>query len=302
MLQLNKIIVVIEPDQDHQPALEKALILAKIADCDLELALAEYNPFLQDGYFYEPKLAQQMRREQSESRLAQLEVLAQPLRLQGLNVTAWTSWSNPPYKEIVARAMQIGASLVIKATKKHGRLARYFMSNEDWELVRYCPVPLLLVKEHPWGIKPRFIAAVDPEQLRNKPADLDEKILSTAIELASVLEGTVELYHSSWKPPMATLYPLDEDEGRAERAMLELAKAHGITPEHVHCVAENIHISLPLLTEKLKASIVVMGALSRSRFDRILIGNTAEKLLDELECEVLIVKPELMPILAQVPL
>ncbi len=300
MLNLKKILVVIEPDLEHQSALEKALLLAKLSDCELELALAEYNPFLEDGYFYEPKLAQQMRREHAEARLAQLEALAQPLRDQGLRVTAWTSWSNPPVKELVGRTREIEASLVVKATRKHGRLARYFMSNEDWELVCYCPAPLLLVKEHVWLDNPRLIAAVDPEQLRNKPADLDEKIVSITSDLARLLSGTLEVYHSSWKPPMATLYPFDSEEGRAEKAMDELAQAHGITQEHVHCLDENIHLSLPRLVEELSATIVVMGAISRSRLDRILIGNTAERLLDELECEVLIVKPENMPEVGQI--
>lgn len=300
MLNLKNIVVVIEPDQDEQPALEKAIILAKLVECDLELAIADYNPFLEDGYFYEPKLAQQMRREHAESRLAELEVLAEPLRNQGLRVTAWTSWSNPPHREIVARANEIGASMVIKATKKHSRLARYFMSNEDWELVRYCPVPLLLVKELEWQPQPRLIAAVDPEQLRDKPADLDQKILSISLDLANLVSGSVDLYHSSWKPPMANLYPLDEDGERAQKALLELAQAHGIAPENSHCINESIHTSLPRLTEEAGTSIVVMGAISRSRLDRILIGNTAEKLLDELNCDVLIIKPDQMPMVNQV--
>lgn len=300
MLKLKNIIVVIEPDQDEQPALEKAVVLAKLVDCDLELALADYNPFLEDGYFYEPKLAQQMRREHGEARLEQLEALARPLRDQGLRVTAWTSWSNPPHKEIVGRASEIDASMVIKATKKHSRLARYLMSNEDWELVRYCPVPLLLVKDLEWSDNLRLIAAVDPEQLRDKPADLDNKILSISIELARLTSGTIDLYHSSWKPPMATLYPMDEDNGRVQKAMAQLAQDHGIAPEHCHCIDENIHLSLPRLTEKAGADIVVMGAISRSRLDRVLIGNTAEKLLDELDRDVLIIKPDSMPMASQI--
>ena len=53
--------------------------------------------------------------------------------------------------------------------------------------------------------------------------------------------------------------------------------------------------ALPQMAEELKASMVVMGAISRSRFDRILIGNTAEKVLDHLDCDVLVVKPDQMP-------
>jgi universal stress protein family protein len=38
-------------------------------------------------------------------------------------------------------------------------------------------------------------------------------------------------------------------------------------------------------------SLVVMGAISRSGLKRLFIGNTAESLLDQLLCDVLIVKP-----------
>ena len=38
-------------------------------------------------------------------------------------------------------------------------------------------------------------------------------------------------------------------------------------------------------------AIVVMGAVSRSGLKRLLIGNTAERILDELRCDVLMVKP-----------
>jgi hypothetical protein len=35
-----------------------------------------------------------------------------------------------------------------------------------------------------------------------------------------------------------------------------------------------------------------MGAISRSGYKRLLIGNTAERILDELTCDVLVIKPE----------
>jgi len=43
--------------------------------------------------------------------------------------------------------------------------------------------------------------------------------------------------------------------------------------------------------ERVRADIVVMGAVSRSRLQRIFVGNTAERVLDHLPCDVLIVKP-----------
>jgi nucleotide-binding universal stress UspA family protein len=49
--------------------------------------------------------------------------------------------------------------------------------------------------------------------------------------------------------------------------------------------------AIPQTAKSGKADIVVMGALSRSGLKRVLIGNTAEAVLDALECDVLIVKP-----------
>ena len=49
---------------------------------------------------------------------------------------------------------------------------------------------------------------------------------------------------------------------------------------------------LPALIEEVDAAVVVMGAISRSAIDRVFVGSTAERLLDELVCDVLVVKPD----------
>jgi universal stress protein E len=42
---------------------------------------------------------------------------------------------------------------------------------------------------------------------------------------------------------------------------------------------------------EIGADLVVLGAVSRSGLGEVLIGNTAEQLLDRLSCDLLIVKP-----------
>jgi universal stress protein E len=48
---------------------------------------------------------------------------------------------------------------------------------------------------------------------------------------------------------------------------------------------------LEAVVSRVGAQIVVMGAISRSGLRRIFIGNTAERVLDALSCDVLVVKP-----------
>lgn len=299
MKEIKRLLVVIEPDQPNQPALEKAAMLAKLQDFELELIISDFNSFLEDGYFYDPAQAKQLRYDHGQTRIAELEVLAQPLRDQGLRVSVSTAWENPPYKGVVSRAKMLDASLVIKTTRKHGKIARHFMSNEDWELVRYCPMPLLLVKDQQWTAQPVIVASLDPENLRDKPAELDSKLLDSSLALAAVTEGKVKLFHSSYKPPVAGLYPLDVDSGRTEKALYELADERGIDHGDCHVDDDAILKSLPAFVEKSAASLVVMGAISRSRLDRMMIGSTAERLLDELDCDVCVIKPDHMPALTQ---
>jgi universal stress protein E len=53
--------------------------------------------------------------------------------------------------------------------------------------------------------------------------------------------------------------------------------------------------SLPDTVNELGVNILVMGAISRSKIDRLLLGSTAEKIIDAVECDILILKPDEMP-------
>lgn len=297
MLELSRILVIIEPEADSQPALEKAAQLAKYADSELELMISDFNAYLEDGYYFDPVQAQKMRYEHGDQHIKELEELAAPLREQGLEVTVTTAWGNPPYEEIVKRVKESKPSLVIKSTRHHNKLARMVLSNEDWELVRYCPAPLLLVKSQLWSANPVFLAAVDPDHINDKPAALDNKIISSATSMASISGGAVHLFHSAWMPPLAGVYKVLADSDQESSKLTELANANGICDSSCHLSDKDVIHALPETAAALNASAVVLGAVSRSRLDRVLIGNTAEKVLDQLECDVLVVKPDDMPAL-----
>ena len=84
------------------------------------------------------------------------------------------------------------------------------------------------------------------------------------------------------------------DAMRAEHteAVERLCKQHGVPPERMHVHQGGTRQSLLALTEQLRADAVVMGALSRSGLKGLFLGNTAEDVLDRLDCDLIIVKPE----------
>lgn len=291
-MDLEHILVVIEADADSQPALDRAKQVAKLADCRLELILVDHTPYLEDGYYFEPSRAQELRQEHGERRLQELETLAEPLRTQGLEVSCTTAWGNPASLEIASRAEATKPSLVIKATRHHNKVARLLLSNEDWQLVRHCSAPLLLVKSQPWSADPQFLVAVDPYHIHDKPASLDTKLINGAKSLAEISGGKVHLFHCDWIPPMAGIYSLIHDQENDVKVLKAIAETHGVPEENCHWSAEEIEESLPAAVENIGASAVVMGAMSRSRLDEFLIGSTAEKMLDVLDCDLLLLSPD----------
>lgn len=62
-------------------------------------------------------------------------------------------------------------------------------------------------------------------------------------------------------------------------------------PRAQHLVGRSAADAIAETGEEIHSSIVVMGAVSRSGLSRLFIGNTAERTLDLLSCDVLIVKP-----------
>ena len=294
-MELTKLLVLIEPDSETQPALEKAKSLARLADCEIELLLTEFTTYLEDGFFFDPEQAKQMRYDLADRRMGDLEALAQPLREQGLEVSCSVAWGNPPYMETLSRIKQLQPSMVLKTTRHHSKVSRMFLTHEDWELVRYSPAPLLLVKEKHWEDNPTILVAVDPYHINDKPAALENKLITAANAFANETDGDVHLFHSAWVSPLAGSYPLAPNVQKEETVLHEMAAANGVDGNNVHWSLDRVEESLPEAVNELGVNILVMGAVSRSKLDRFLLGSTAEKIIDSVECDVLILKPDEMP-------
>ena len=72
--------------------------------------------------------------------------------------------------------------------------------------------------------------------------------------------------------------------------VIAAAKANGIDAEHTHQLPGDTKELLPTFARTKSADLVVMGALARWGLKRAILGSTAEKVLDHLPCDILIVR------------
>jgi universal stress protein E len=300
------ILVVIDPTTNEQPALARAAWLAGKLGLDLELFVCEYDQYLAGERFFDSAALKKARSGLLQRHTKRLEKLAAPLREQSLRVTVDTVWDHPLHEGILRKIERANPTLVLKDTHYHSAIRRSVFSNTDWHVIRECTAPLWLVKplEDP-SIK-TVLAAVDPLHERDKPAKLDHKILDTAEQIRAAIGGRLEVIHGFDPAPAyavstdAMSFPITEPISDAvaalrsqhQAAMDELTKAHAISPDHSHLMEGETREVLVGAVEEFDADLVVIGAVSRSALKRLVLGSTAERVLDFVPCDLLIVKPD----------
>jgi len=305
--RMRRILVAIR-DVTHAPKseLRKAAVLARASGAGVELfhVIDEPDPA---ASWPETATAQTVERQRTAIATRQrhrLEQFARDPALRRVKVSCTTTWDHPPHEAIVRRALASRADLVIAATRGHRLGARLLLRNTDWELIRHCPVPLLLVKSPRPYQRPVVLAAVDPFHAHARPADLDARLLDAGGRFARTLRGTLHIFHAylplvSVAPvPVGTaplvVMPPEAEEAHARqiaRTIDALAESGGIPPSRRHIRLGEVASELSAAARRLRASVVVMGAVSRAALVRLFIGNAAERVLDRLGCDVLVVKP-----------
>jgi universal stress protein E len=306
MRKISKILCVIDPTVDEQPALQRAAWLAESVGAELELFVCYYNEYLSGDRLFDSPSLEKARGEVIAGHEKYLDKLAEPLRQSGLVVQTQAVWDHPLHEGIVRRASAIGADMIFKDTHHHSVVSRALLTNTDWNLIRTCPVPLWLAKPGALPEKKIFLAAIDPLNEHDKPAALDDEILVLGKMLAEQTDAEIRAFHS-YDPRIAVAtatanayipvsLPFDEIEEQMreqhEKRFAEITDFHGIDDDKAHLVAGLTHEELPQLAGKIDASVVIMGAVARNRWKRLFIGATAERTLDHLPCDLLIVKPD----------
>lgn len=235
-----------------------------------------------------------------EKRQAQLEVLAEGA---GKPCAAITVWSRHGWQQLVRLVRQRNARLLVIQTRPQSRWKRLRLGNDDWELIRHCPAPLLLVRGEKFHGYRRILAAVDPLHEDDKPADLDRRILDLSAELSRKFQGEIEVLNlvpPDRAVPGGLADPVAFAGNDVQAAELE---AHRLRVKELVAQSapgagsrECVEFGEPVQqivyhARRLRADLLVMGAVARSALKRLLVGSTAERVLDEVTCDVLIAKP-----------
>jgi universal stress protein E len=283
------LVAVREPGARKQVALRKAAAIASRTGASLTLFHAFAAPPLLPG---SPSVEARTILQRVASQLRrQLLDLAKPLRARGIDVRCDTVWDFPPAHAIVRRALAGKPDLVVAESHHHTRLARWFLANSDWELIRECPCPVWFVKQERLPAEPLVVTAVDPAHVRASESSLDDRLLTTSNALTQQLGGRIALLHVEDMTSFGSKRQRQTAATWTRDALERLAHRHGLEDAARELRSGRPAPEIVAAANALEADVLVMGVLSRSGLDPHHIGRNAEHVLDHVACDVIVVKP-----------
>jgi universal stress protein E len=222
------------------------------------------------------------------------------------------------FLEIIREVLRNGQDLVIKSADSDGGARAWSFGTTDLHLLRKCPCPVWLIKPTDPAPIRRVMACVDFNDLDPPGQDtaepLNRMILELAGSLAFLERAEFHVVHA-WEA-------VGEHFMRNERAGFDNEEVNSyvdevclkhrdwfnrllceartwIGSEKSPAIKPKTHLPkgdpsdvIPRLARTLPVDLIVMGTVARTGIPGLIIGNTAESILSDIDCSLLAVKPE----------
>lgn len=299
------ILVVIDPTTDEQKALKRAIDLAtSINATGSQVKVSAFLSIFDFSYEMTTILSSDERDVMRQSVIKDKELWLKKLISElkpGIEIDCQVVWHNRPFEAIIECVIKDNYDLVIKGTHQHDKLKSVVFTPTDWHILRKCPCPVLLVKEHEWPSNGNILAALNVGSDEEEHHSLNIKITKEAKQLAELIKANVHLVNSFPGTPVNIAIEIPEFNSNEyndamnkhhEQAMITHANQFDISVANTHVEEGLPETVIEQVANKIDAELVILGTVGRTGFSAALIGNTAEHVIDQLDCDVLALKPD----------
>lgn len=264
MEKFENLFVVYDPTRQEQPALERAADMARRMSVRIHVFTCIYSDTAKSAEVKDLIAEHQ----------GILEDVVAPLREQGISLSTEVEWDKNWYQAAVRASIKSSAGLVLKSSYKHSSGERLLNKTSDWTLIRECLCPVLLVKESVSRSTPRVLAAIDICAKNESYVRLNESVINFGKQIIDKRGAEVHYINA-----------FQDFKGVPDRQ--ELIRNTGIESDKIHIKLGEADKVIIEHAKKLDVSLVVVGNSGRSGLSAAFLGNTVEKVLDKVECDVL---------------
>lgn len=269
MSKQQKIFVVVDPNDEQHVALERVRMTSQLHEAKSFVhVFVAVDRDAVDTRAYNTNLVRDQRWFD--------ERIKAPLADAGVNYLIEVCWSTEWQGSIMQSAKAADADLIYLPVHAKTANRRTLFTESKWDLLKgaYCPV--VLIREGAKGARKTILAAVNFQAAREVQVELNAKIFNEARKYAQLYGAglhVVNAYMDSMNYP---------DRGR-------LANETGLSSSHIHVDIGYTSEVVSKVAKKIKADLVVMGTLGQNGMTTSRRGNTAERLIDALDTDVMVI-------------
>jgi universal stress protein E len=268
-MKFTRLLCVIDPTTNNQRALNRAAFIAPQSNATVHALLCFAPPQgVQAADNAELEAAERLRHE------LWLDRLLEPLREQGCTVTTELRPAADWRSEMTRAIRASDADLVIKASNSRTALQRRLMKTSDWLVLREAPCPVLFVKRDDPAEIQRVLAAVNMRDKDPVHVALTDRVIAEAREITEQLGAELHAV-SAYRESVNFVHPPD----LARRVGIERARAHVGDDDAEQLITD--------VAARLDASLVIIGSVGRKGMAAAVVGNTAERILDTVQADIL---------------
>lgn len=299
MNTIKRILAVIDPTKDDQQGLSRSIELAKKSGASITAFMTVYDFSYEMTTMLSGEEREAMRSAVIKDRELWLTDLVSVYN--DINIETQVVWHNRPYEAIINTVMEHNFDLVIKGTHQHGALKSVIFTPTDWHLVRKCPAPVLFVKEMAWPANGNILAAINAVSENDEHVALNKRIIKDAQFLCELANAKLNLVNAYPATPVNIAIEIPEfNPGVYNESVkkhhiestVQLANDFNLTTEQCFIEEGLPEDVIPDVAKRLNSELVVIGTVGRTGLSAALVGNTAEHVIDSLDCDVLALKPD----------
>lgn len=281
MNKLTSILVVASRSDSDRSLLGKAVLLARSLGARIHLYSCDADLAYILRHSYDQQDVEKAWQASVSDHRSYLEALRASLQASDVDISVDATCDSPHYEAVVRKVHAIRPDLVMKSASGTHPLRRFTFDSNDWQLMRACPVTVMLVRGNPWRETPRFAALVDVSN--QETPHLAEAIIHTAEYFALGCRGELDVVYSERGGA-------DAECNNRSAALERLVREYRIGAEHVHALSGDPDTTLPDYAAKQRYDALVLGALTHRKGLAALVGTLTARLVEELDCDFILVK------------
>ena len=314
--RIKKILVILSPeliesaDPMESTLLKRAAAVSRATGCELELFHVAFDSALDYQLFKSGEELEKQRQMLLDRDATRLAELAAWFVQKGVSVEHEVRWDYPRADAMLKKITQSRPDFVMKRQEQHGFLLG-ITTNTDWELARHAPSSLWLVHD---GIDriDTLLAAVGNKS--GEPSDVtsatDRTLMATAIDVGSACDARVLAVNAYELPEVAdfaanvggAVMPVQSAKAQQEarsriverhtQHVMELTRNYGVGEDSVFLREGHPGAIIPEVAKEVEARLIVMGAKSVSRLERVVRPVTVEPVMANADCDILVVRDD----------